>query len=361
MGDPRIEEYARLLVERCIDAQPGWQVLISSSPPGRPLVEAVAEALGRRGAYALLRITFDDWPLPLSLAWAREAPEELVGTLAPIDRQALEQMDALIRIQAPENTRAAADLAPARLALLRQAQTPLRDRTLSLQVPWVTCQFPTAALAQDANMSLRAYEDFLYGACLLDWDAEGRKMARIAERFNAADQVRIVGHGTDLTLSLKGRHGQIDDGHFNMPGGEVFYSPVETSADGVVSFAEFPAVYGSNFAESVRLVFKGGRIAEASASAGEEFLLSTIALDEGAHWLGELGIGCNPGIRSHMKNTLFDEKIYGSIHLAIGAGFPFLGGTNTSAVHWDMVKDLRQGGQIYCDGELVQENGAWVF
>jgi aminopeptidase len=237
----------------------------------------------------------------------------------------------------------------------------MMERMLGLQMPWVICQFPTPALAQDAGMSQRAYEEFLYGACLLDWDAEHAKMRRLADRFDAADTVRIVGEGTDITLSLKGRHALVDDGHFNMPGGEFFYSPVEDSAEGVVSYNEFPAVYAGNEVEGARLVFRQGRVVEASARRNEEFLIKTLDTDEGARRLGELGIGCNPGIQQHMKNVLYDEKIYGTIHLAVGNGFPFLGGNNVSNVHWDMVKDLRQGGQIFCDGELVQENGAWLF
>jgi aminopeptidase len=210
-------------------------------------------------------------------------------------------------------------------------------------------------------MSLPAFEDFLYGAVLLDWDAEGRKMGRIRDRFAQADEVRIVGHETDLTLSLAGREGFVDDGHLNLPGGEVFFAPVEDSAEGVIAYAEFPAVYGSSEVLGARLRFEGGRVVDASARGNEEFLLATLETDDGARRLGELGIGCNPGILRHMKTVLFDEKIYGMIHLALGNSYPFTGGTNVSAVHWDMVKDLREGGRILCDGEVVQENGEWLF
>ncbi len=208
-------------------------------------------------------------------------------------------------------------------------------------------------------MTTHEFEDFLYGAVLLDWDAEGRRMERIRERFDRAGEVRIVGHETDLTLSLEGRNGIVDDGHMNLPGGEVFYSPVENATTGTITYSEFPAVQEPHVVENARLVFSGGRIVEASASAGEEALLSALDRDEGARVLGELGIGCNPRIQRHMRNTLFDEKMDGTIHLAIGAGIPSVGGQNTSSVHWDMVKDLRDGGQLFADGELVQESGAW--
>ena len=208
-------------------------------------------------------------------------------------------------------------------------------------------------------MSLTDYEEFIYAAVLLDWDAEAKKMRRIAEVFDGADEVRIVGEGTDLTLSLAGRSGSVEDGHINMPGGEVFYAPVEDSAEGEITFAEFPAVRFGTEVEGIHFVFDGGRIVDASATRGEEFLLDTLDTDEGARGLGELGIGCNPGIQQFMKNVAFDEKIDGTIHLAVGNSYSFIGGTNVSAVHWDIVKDLRPGGRLYADGELVQADGVW--
>jgi aminopeptidase len=237
----------------------------------------------------------------------------------------------------------------------------MRTRRLSDEIPWVACRFPTPALAQDSRMSLKEFEDFLYGACLLDWDAEAARMARIKERFDRASEVRIVGAGTDLTLSLVGREGEVDAGHANMPGGEVYYCPVEDATEGVIDFSEFPAFQEPDEIEGVRMVYRGGRVVEASATRGEDVLFETLDRDEGARVLGELGIGCNPGIQRYMRNTLFDEKIDGTVHLAIGAGFPQLGSKNDSVVHWDMVKDLRPGGQLLCDGEVVQESGRWLL
>jgi aminopeptidase len=215
------------------------------------------------------------------------------------------------------------------------------------------------AAAQEAGMTLAEYEAFIFGAVLLDWDAEAERMRAIARLFDAADEVRIVGERTDLTLSLAGRTGVVDDGHVNMPGGEVFYSPVEDSAEGVIEFCEFPAVYYGHEVEGARLVFEGGRIVDAGARSGEAFLLTTLDTDDGARRLGELGIGCNPSIQRFMKNVGFDEKIDGTVHLAVGNSYTFTGGTNASSVHWDIVKDLRRGGRLYADGRLVQENGTW--
>src|SRR5262245_13342896 len=359
--DPRIEHYARLIVERSIDVQPGWQVLVLSSPPARQLVEEIVRLIARRGAYPLVRLSFGMEQLPLRDLWAKEAPEELLGAAAPADVEAWRQADAWINVGAPENTRDGSDLPPEREALLAKAGHEFLSRRLRVEIPWVTCRFPTPALAQEAGMTTGEFEDFLYGAVLRDWDAEGRRMDRIRERFDRTDEVRIVGADTDLTLSLAGRDGQVDDGHYNLPGGEVFYSPVETATEGVITYSEFPAVQEPHVVENVRLVFSGGRVVDASAGAGEAALVAALDRDEGARVLGELEIGCNPGIQRHMRNTLFDEKIDGTVHLAVGAGLAFVGGLNKSAVHWDMVKELRTGGRIELDGKVVQENGAWVL
>lgn len=355
MPDPRIEQYARLLVERCINVQPGWQVIVQSSVLARPLVEEVLRLIGRRGAYAIPRIGFG------TRTWAAEAPDELLGTLPAITRYEAENMDAIITIVAPENTREGTEIGPARFSLLSKSNKPYQDRMVDEQFPWVLCQYPTPAIAQEAGMNTAQFEDFLYNACLLDWDAEGQRMRHYADRFDRADTVRIVAGGTDLTLGLKGRVGMVDAGHKNMPGGEFFYSPVEDATEGVVTFAEFPAIYAGNMVGGIQLIFREGRVVEAHASQGEEFLLRMLDVDAGVRVLGELGIGCNPAINRFMGSTLYDEKINGTIHLALGNGFPFIGGRNVSVVHWDMVKDLRQGGQIYCDGELVQENGRWLI
>jgi aminopeptidase len=274
--------------------------------------------------------------------------------------RAWEECDAFISISAPENVRDGSDLSDERRRILQKRIEPLRRRQMGMHVPWVICEYPTNAAAQEAGLTLGEYEEFVFGAVLLDWDAEARRMAGIAALFDAASEVRIVGEHTDLTLSLAGRTGQVDDGHINLPGGEVFYSPVEDSAEGEVTFCEFPALYFGHEVSNARLVFERGRVVEASATYGEDFLLRALDTDEGSRRLGELGIGCNPGINRFSKNVGFDEKIDGTCHLAIGNSYSSTGGTNVSSVHWDMVKDLRNGGRLYLDGALVQENGRWI-
>jgi aminopeptidase len=360
-GDPRVEQYAKLLVEDCVDVQSGWQVIVNSQPTGRPLVEEVCRQIALRGAYALPRIGFSSALARSSEAWVKEAPEELLQKIAPIEAYALENCDCNIIIMAPENTRDGSDIPRERFAQLSAAARPYAEPFFRDEKPWVGCQWPTPALAQDAGMTLEQFTDFLYGAVLIDWPALEREMEKIAERFDGAKEIRVVGDGTDLTFSLEGRSGKVSGAGANMPSGEVFYSPVEDSANGVVTFSEYPAYYQGQDVHAARLRFENGRAVEITARSNEDFFKSVLATDDGASVLGEFGIGCNPGIQQHMRNTLFDEKIEGTIHLAMGNGFPFIGGTNESAVHWDMVKDLRQEGELYVDGELVQKAGAWRF
>ncbi|HEX3453883.1 MAG TPA: aminopeptidase [Gaiellaceae bacterium] len=379
MIDHRVTQYARLLVETCLDVQPEWQVIVGGSTLARPLVEEVSRLVGRRGAYALQRVSLDG--AGLNVPWACEAPEELLSEPAPILRYEMEHADAYLTIDAPENTRQTSAVSPERLALLQAGTRPLLQRILDYELRWIGCQYPTPALAQDAGMSLAAFEDFLFGACLLDWDAERKRMRGYADRFEEAEEVRIVADGTDLTLGVAGRTFRVDAGGStaNMPGGEFFTSPLEDSASGTIAFTEFPAVHGGREVTGLRLHFEQGRVVDASATANEEFLIAQLDTDDGARRLGELGIGCNPGITRYMKNTLFDEKIDGTIHLALGQSLPEVGGTNESRIHWDLVKDLRprpephhraepdgaggqgQGGRIELDGEVVQQDGRWLI
>lgn len=355
MNDSRVEQYAQLLIERSLNVQPNWQVVISTTPLARALVEAAVKKIAQRGAYALVRLTYPS----TAAEWLKHAPVELIAAPAPIEEFSMTQMDAYLAISAPENTRDGSDLSPERNAAASHARQPYLKRVMQGTLTWVGCNFPTPALAQDAHMTLEEYEDFLYGACLLDWDALARTMRHRADYFDEADKVHLVGEGTDLRFSLHDRKALVDDGHLNMPGGEFFYSPIEESAEGVITFSEYPAMYDGHAVENVRLEFRGGRVVDASARTDEEFLIKTLDRDAGARVLGELGIGCNPGIQRHVRNTLYDEKIDGTVHLALGAGFPFIGGKNMSTVHWDMVKNLHHSGKIILDGRVIQENGVW--
>ena len=317
--------------------------------------------VAERDAYALLRLHFGGSSFT-SRTWLRAAPLERVAQPAALEAHVFENVDALIVVDAPENTRDAADIPAERTAAIQGAYRPAMERVFRHEVPWVGCQYPTPALAQDAGMATHEFADFLYAACLRDWDAERERMQRYADRFDAADEVRIVGGETDLRLSIAGRSMKVDAGGANIPGGEFFGCPVEDSAEGTIAFTEFPAVYTGREVNGIRLRFEGGRVVDASAETNEAFLFETIDSDDGARRLGELGIGCNPGITRYMRNTLFDEKIDGTVHLALGNGMPDLGGENVSRIHWDIVKDLRlPGTRLELDGEVVQQDGAWLI
>ena len=358
MSDPRDRQLAELLVDTCVGVQPGWQVLLAGTPAGRPLLEEIAQLLGERDAYALLRVSFDATYVPRP--WMRVAPMERLATIPDVDRHALETCDALIVIDAPENTRDAASVDSDRMAALQGAYRPAMERIFRHEVAWVGCQYPTPALAQDAGMGTREFADFLYGACLRDWDEESFSMSRLLERFDVGDQVRVVGEDTDLTLSIAGRSGELDDGRTNMPGGEFFFAPVEDSAEGTILF-DVPTDLEGAPVDRIRLRFSGGRVEEAHAEQGEDALLAALDIDDGARFVGELGIGCNEGITRPARNILFDEKMAGTVHLALGASYSHIGGKNKSSLHWDLIKDLRNGGRLELDGEVVQENGTWLI
>src|SRR5262249_616050 len=333
----------------------------------RRLIEAAATAIGERDAWVLQRVSLTGDSI--NLPWALAAPEERLSTMAPIEAHAWENADALLSIVAPENTRGLSRLPADRLALIQGATREHYERVFTHDLKWVGCQFPTPALAQEAGMSLQEFEDFLYGACLLDWNAERKRMKRYAELFDGAEVVRIVAGDTDLTLGVEGRPAAVDAGGANMPGGEFYCCPLEDSARGTIAFSEFPAgtlakecggVCLGKEVEGITLQFEDGLVTDASATKNEDFLFSMLDLDEGSRRLGELGIGCNPGITRHLKNTAFDEKIDGTVHLALGNGLPNVGGTNVSRLHWDIVKDLRENGRIELDGKVVQKNGRWA-
>ena len=304
--DPRLRELATLLVDRSLDVQPGWQVSVRATPLARPLVSEVAKAIARRGAYFLPRINWGPDRFRTDLDWALEAPLELLTELPSIERYAVENEDARLTIRSPEDVHAGAELDPERRALLQRAMEPASRRARSLDVRWAVVQYPTEAAAAEAGMALPEFEDFVYDACLLDWDAEEQRMQRIKERFDEAESVRIVGAGTDLTLSVAGRSGIVSSGLRNMPDGEVFYSPVEDSAEGVIDYSEFPAVYLGHDVEGARLVFREGRVVESSATGGEDFLRQVLHTTTArADWASSASAAtrASPGSRATCSST----------------------------------------------------------
>ncbi|UCG55374.1 MAG: aminopeptidase, partial [Dehalococcoidia bacterium] len=283
----------------------------------------------------------------------------------------IETYDVRFVVWGIENTKALTNVDPAKTVLHSSARRDLMktalEREAKGELRWVVALYPTNAPAQDAEMSLSEYEDFVYGACMPDiddpityWRNVSAKQQKIIDWLKGKNSVRIKGPETDLRFSIEGRKFINCDGKNNMPDGEVFTGPIENSMQGNVYFS-YPAIYDDREVVGVRLWFEKGRVVKASAEKNEEFLLKTLDTDEGARHVGEFAIGTNEGITKFTRQILFDEKINGSFHLALGAGFPESGSRNESAIHWDMVCDLRQGGEISIDDELLYKDGKFVL
>jgi aminopeptidase len=224
---------------------------------------------------------------------------------------------------------------------------------------WVIVRVPTEALAQQARKSTSAISEFFFDAVLLDWAEESKRYRRIRDRMEGVREVRIVGQGTDLRLGTEGRAYVVEDGHINMPGGEVFTSPVENTAEGFISF-EHPGVYAGELIPGIRLEFEKGKVKKASAADKQDLLETILDMDEGSRFVGELGFGINPRVTFFSNDILYDEKIFGTVHIALGRSYKECGGKNYSALHWDIVKDLRQDGEIFADGKKIFRNGYFL-
>ncbi|CAG0963786.1 partial aminopeptidase, partial [Anaerolineae bacterium] len=256
------------------------------------------------------------------------------------------------------NKKAMSNVDPRAVGIRSKVLSPISEEIVNRK-RWILTNYPTHSLAQEADMSLEEYEDFLYGATNIDWSKVKEKEMKLKGLLDKASSVRIVGKDTDLTLSIKGRKAIPCYGERNMPDGEVYLSPIESSAEGYIYY-EMPAIYQGREVTGIRLRFRGGKVVEARADKNEDFLLAMLDTDKGARYLGELGVGVNYGIQKFTKDILFDEKIGGTVHLAVGRSYESAGGKNHSAVHWDMIKDLRAGGAIYLDGKAIQKNGKFL-
>lgn len=358
MRDGRLEKLARVLVDYSVEAREGDQVVVSAETGAEPLVKAIYARLLRVGAMPVVQLQLPG----MQELFFEHAREIHYGKIPSIRRFVAEEADAQISIKAPSNTRALANVDPARQQALSELNKPLSETILGKN-RWMVTLFPTAALAQEASMGLADYEEFVFEAMGLNredpvryWEEKSREQERLKERLDAAREVRIVGPETDVTMSVEGRTFINSAGRRNMPCGEVFTGPVEESVNGTVYFG-VPASIGGREVAGARLRFENGKVVEAGAEKGGEFLTSLLDTDAGARYLGELGIGTNYGIKRASGNVLFDEKLGGTVHLAIGRSYAETGGKNDSSVHTDLVCDLRSGGELYLDGELVQKDG----
>jgi aminopeptidase len=360
MRDERLKKLASVLVDYSVEAGEGEQIVVAGGAAAEPLIKEVYTRLLQTRAIPIPQVALQGLQ-ELFFEHARDIHYEKTP---PIMRSVYERADAVISIMAPHNTRALAGVDPAKQRALGKRDKALQDLILSKD-RWALTLFPTQALAQESEMGLEEYEGFVFGAMALSeddpvrfWQQKAEEQGRLIERLERAREVRIVGPGTDLTLSVEGRKFLNGDGKHNMPCGEIFTGPVEDSANGTVYFGVPVAVAGREVS-GVRLGFEGGRVVEASAEKGEEYLRSMLDADEGARYLGELGIGTNFGIPRATKNILFDEKLGGTVHLAIGRSYEKTGGKNDSSVHWDLICDLRGGGELYADGEVIEKDGSF--
>ncbi len=367
MTDPRIEKLADVLVDYSTAVQPGDKVAISGGTLAEPLLKTVYAKVLEAGGHPML---LPSLPGTEKLLYQLGSDEQLRHVPEPA-KLILKTYDVRISIRAAANTKALSNVDPSKMVLRNRAQTELMktfmQRSALGALRWVSTLFPTNAYAQDAQMSLSEYEDFVYGACMPDlddpvgyWEGFSAWQQKIVDWLEGKKRVHVVGPGTDLDLSIAGRTFINSDGKHNMPSGEVFTGPVEESASGYVTFS-YPAIHQGREVTGVRLRFEEGRVVEASAEKNEAFLIQTLDTDEGSRYLGEFAIGTNKGITQFTSQILFDEKINGSFHMALGAGYPETGSKNESAIHWDMICDLRDGGQIWVDDELLYEDGEFAI
>jgi aminopeptidase len=364
--DPRVANLAKILVGYSTKVGEGETCVIEGSTAAEPLVAAVYEEVLRAGGNPVVSLAFDGQ----SALYYRDATDAQLEWISPLSEWAAEESDCRIAIGADTNTRELSNVAPERQTKRQAATRHLMERTMARAAEgshrWVYTLFPTNGYAADAEMSLREFEDFYFRACLADdsdplgaWKRASDECHRLAEWIEGHEEVRVTAPGTDLRLGIAGRHFIPCDGEHNMPDGEFFTGPIEDSVEGEVSF-HLPSVIGGREVAGVWLRFESGKVVDARAERGEEYLIKLLDTDDGSRRLGELGIGTNYGIDRGTRDVLLDEKIGGTVHLAVGASYPESGGTNDSAVHTDMVCDLRQGGRIEVDGEVLQQDGKFV-
>lgn len=347
--DPRIQKHAEIIVNYSTRIKKGENAIIQYSDEGKDLAIEIYKKTAQIGANPLIL----NMPTEAIRGYYDHTPKRFLNNFPSHFYSLVKESDVLISIMSSNNTRFLSNIDPELSGIRSKALTDIQEERMKKR--WSLTLYPTNAYAQDAEMSLKEYEDFVYSAILRDWEKERKKMEKLKKRFEAGSEVRLVGIDTDLNMSIKNRKTIISDGTHNLPGGEIFTAPLEKTVEGRIYY-DLPAIYQGREVRDIKLEFDKGEIVDFSSSKNEGLLKSMIDTDDGSRRLGELGIGTNKGISRFTKNILFDEKIYGTIHLAIGRAYEECGGKNKSAIHWDMIKTMKKG-SIILDGEPIQKNG----
>lgn len=366
MRDPRYERLAELVLDHSLELKPGQILRIEADAVAAPLVLPLHREAIKRGAHAYAAVDLSG----LTEQLVAEGTDQQLAFVSPVELAEMDRIDAAITIWSETNTRSFSRVDTSRrqrqLAAHQQVLMRRRDRMAAGDLRWCGTLCPTNAHAQDADMSLDDYEDFVFRAChVLDddpvghWRRIGEQLQTRAAELGSVRELRIVGEDTDLTVGVEGRSWRAAHGRQNVPDGEVYTSPVETAINGTIRFG-FPAVVAGREVDDARLRFENGRVVAAEAAGGEAYLNSLLELDEGARGVGEIAFGLNYEIDRFTRNILFDEKIGGTMHLALGMSFEDLGGRNRSTLHLDLICDLREAGEVYADGELIWRNGAFL-
>jgi aminopeptidase len=367
LRDPRAQNLAKILVGYSTRVGEGDVVSIDGESGAEPLLLAIYEEVLKAGGNPILNVAVDGQ----SAAYFKHASDAQLEWVSPLAEWVVDNADVRISVGASNNPRELSAVAPERQTRRQAATGELMARGMKRSAEgsfrWCYTIYPTNAYASEAEMSLVDYEDFYFGACLAAgdsnpltaWKEASAETRRLSEWIEGHEEVRVTAPGTDIRLGIAGRRFIPCDGEHNMPDGEFFTGPIEDSVEGEVSF-HLPAVIGGREVAGVRLRFESGKVVDAGAERGEEFLVELLDTDDGARRLGELGIGTNYAIDRGTREVLLDEKIGGTVHMAVGASYPESGGSNESAVHTDLVCDLRLGGRIEVDGEVMQEDGRFV-
>ena len=365
--DPRTIKLAQILVNYSTEVKPGDKVAIRGDIAAAPLLNEVLRYTLRAGGLPQMIIDSDEF---METLYTEAGPDQL-KYVPPVEKIQNEESDVIIFARASENTRALTGVDPEKQAAHQSALRPFREarmnRSASGDLRWVLTQFPCSAYAQEADMSLEEFEDFVYRATFADqddpvahWLEIRDNQQRLVDWLKGRNRVEVRGPNIDLKLSIKGRTFINSAGKRNMPSGEIYTGPVENSVNGWVRFT-YPAVREGREVEGVEFKFEDGRVVDAKAKKNAAYLQSQLDSDKGARYLGEFAVGTNYGIQRFTKNILFDEKIAGTIHMAVGAGYPDTGSKNRSAVHWDFICDMREDAEIEVDGELFYKNGDFVI